>query len=108
MNEAGIDYYRDIAINYGRMYIGDFYSWGGNTPDGFDCSGLIIEILKAVGIVGRNVDTTATGLYEMFKQFKTDKPCRGCLALWYNDKKAIVHVEMCIDYRLSLGASGGG
>lgn len=30
------------ALNYGRTNLGDPYEWGGDGPDSFDCSGLIV------------------------------------------------------------------
>lgn len=40
---------RDVVFNAGRM-LGVPYLWGGNTPKGLDCSGLIQLACEAVGI----------------------------------------------------------
>lgn len=74
-------------------------------------SGAIIETLKSVGCLPRNGDWTAQGLFDLFK-FKgcqVDTPYKGCLVFWGNrDKTRIIHIEMCINNDLTLGASGGG
>ena len=95
--------YRTVWI--AKHYLGTFYSWGGDDPDGFDCSGFVIECLKSVGILPRKFDTTAAGLFNMFS--KTTIPEEGVLAFWGDEVGNVRHVEMCIDDRLCIGASGG-
>lgn len=92
-----------------KMY-GQPYRWGGDdTIIGFDCSGMCIEILKSVGILPRQGDWTANGLWEKFKDKPKKEPCSGCLAFWWNSAKTkIVHVEYCLDDKHTIGASGGG
>lgn len=102
-----MDLMRILAINYGMYFMGSFYSWGGDDPSGFDCSGYVVEILKSVGKIGRKSDYTASQLYKMFP--KVYKPQAGVLAFWYNKKKdRIIHVEMCKNDWQTIGASGGG
>ena len=87
---------------YGLPYI-----WGGDDPmDGFDCSGLCVEILKSVGMLPRKGDWNANSFYELFKD-KIDHPSAGCLVFWGNGRK-MTHVEFCIDELHTMGASGGG
>ena len=73
---------------------------------GFDCSGLIHEVLQGVGLEKHGFDSTAQGLYLRFKSNKGE-PGAGCLVFWFKDGKAI-HVEMMIDRDHTIGASGGG
>ena len=98
---------RKLAITYAMHFIGTWYSWGGDDPSGFDCSGYIVEVLQAVGLLGRKEDLTADGLYRRFKNYEVEKPYAGCLVFWGSNKKK-THVELCIDEYHSIGASGGG
>jgi len=101
-----------------EQYHGTFYTWGGDDPDGFDCSGLAIEGLKAVGRVprrrgGAEWDTTAQGLLDLGKargwELKATDLRPGCLVFYLNDVGKAIHVEVVWrDPKLSIGASGGG
>jgi len=98
---------RSLATKIAWANYGLPYRWGGDDPlAGFDCSGLCIEILKSVGILPRNFDTTANGLYQRFT--KAISPSEGCLVFWRGSGQSMIHVEYCIDSVHSIGASGGG
>ena len=88
------------------------YLWGGDDPiAGFDCSGLVIEPLKSVGILPKIGDWTAEGLAVYFKKQETKKAKPGCL-LFYNRNHKIGHVVIVWavvgDRILAIGAGGGG
>ncbi len=100
------DIKRAYACSLAFHFIGLWYKWGGNNPDGFDCSGFVVELLKSVGILPRKYDNTARGLYSHFGGKKVDKPCKGCLVFF--GEPIINHIEFCIDKDFSIGASGGG
>jgi len=106
------DYLRTTAVWYLRQFIGLPYHWGGDDPiEGFDCSGLIHEVLQAVGLEHRGFDSTAANLYLQFKPKTVDKGYTGCLVFWHiqwQGEERIVHVEMMIDDKFCIGASGGG
>jgi peptidoglycan endopeptidase LytE len=98
---------RILALNYAIHFIGTWYSWGGDTPNGFDCSGFVNEILKSVGKIERKSDYTAQELYNMFP--KVVSPREGVLAFWWNkNHDKIIHVEFCKNTWQTIGASGGG
>ena len=100
-----------LATNIAMHYLGKPYKWGGDDPSGFDCSGLMIEVLKSTGRLPRKGDWTAALLYKMLLPNQVDTPHEGCLVFWKTNGlqgSKIIHVEYCITKTLSVGASGGG
>ena len=97
-------YYLDKLLGQGIPYY-----WGGDDPlQGFDCNGVIHELLQAVGLEPHGFDCTAHELYLKYKHLKVEgNGHAGCLAFWFKSGKAI-HVEMMIDSARTVGASGGG
>ena len=67
----------------------------------------MIELLKSAGILPRVGDWTAQGLCERFDGQATAVPVAGCLAFWRRDGR-MTHVEYCISWSHTIGASGGG
>lgn len=103
---------RDLALRVAWNYLGTPYIWGGDDPSGFDCSGFIIEILQSVGVLPRQGDWSAAGLWDTFKAGRRDLYSdyrAGDLIFWRaKESEAIIHVEMLIDQTRSIGAQGGG
>ena len=113
----------DVARTVALSYLGTWYKWGGDDPSGTDCSGLVVSILKSVGILRRKSDYTAHGLARRFLDYRLETPARGALVFYgkrvsqeegFKILKAnslnlkITHVEYMIDHIHSIGASGGG
>jgi hypothetical protein len=107
---------RDLALDVAASHLGTFYSWGGDDPSAFDCSGLIVEVLKSVGILPREGDWNAESL---FRQRFLTKPRHtasgelrpGMLVFWAGASGRMRHVEMVYaitDRPITIGASGGG
>jgi len=100
---------RIVAERIALSFLGLPYVWGGDDPvQGFDCSGFVIEILKSVGVLPREGDWTADGLWRRFRDKEVPSPTLGCLVFWFNIEGRAVHVEFCLDDKLAIGASGGG
>ena len=96
------------AIKIAWELYGQPYRWGGDDPlAGFDCSGFVIEILKSVGVLPRKGDWTADGLYQSFAS-NTCNPKPGALMFRPNSNGKMIHVEFCLNEKLTIGASGGG
>jgi len=100
------DFLRNIAVEYLQHWLLVPYSWGGNDFSGMDCSGIMVEVLKSVGILPHRWDDTAHGLYLKFKDNYKDKGYMGCLVFWFKNGKAY-HVMMMVDDFHVMGASGG-
>jgi len=106
-------YLREKAAWYVTHFIGTAYLWKGDDPmAGFDCSGLMMEVLQAVGLEVPGSDKSADGLWQKYKTYQVEQGYPGCLVFWfggYADKPNVAsHIEMMIDSDLSIGNSGGG
>jgi len=80
----------------------------GDDFSSMDCSGFVVEILQAVGILQHTHDYSADALYTIFKPNIVALGYAGCLAFWLDDAGHAVHVMLCIDDLHVIGASGGG
>ena len=99
---------RDMVLKIAFSYLGKPYIWGGDDFSGFDCSGFVIECLKSIGSLPRKGDWTAAALYHKFP-IKPANGKAGDLVFWANTEGGrIIHVEICVNDDLSIGASGGG
>ena len=100
---------RSIFLQVAMSFYGTFYSWGGDDPSGFDCSGLTVECGKSIGILPRRGDWPARGLHLLWKNNQVTIPKAGDIVFWQNKaRNDIVHVEIILNEELSIGASGGG
>ena len=59
-----------------------------------DCSGMVIEILRKLGVIDNKYDATAEGLWKTCK--KIDKPCEGAWAFYFDGKKHN-HIGICVN-----------
>ena len=101
-------FYRHKAVEYVQHWIGTPYSWGGDDFSSFDCSGLVVEVLKSIGKFYDHEDYSADALYHKYKSNEVKTPFAGCLILWFNKEGRAVHVGMMIDKYFLVHASGGG
>lgn len=101
-------YLRELAVKYAWAWIRTPYIWGGNDFAGIDCSGLVVEILTAVGILRHGEDLNANGLYIRWQSKAVAQPYAGCLAFWFNPAGIATHVELVVDDGHTIGSSGGG
>lgn len=100
---------RRLVVEVAKHYLGTFYRWGGDDPDGFDCSGFVIECLRSAGVLPRKGDWTAEMLALDFGWQRLEQTVdQGDLVFWHNRAGRIIHVEICLNDYLAIGASGGG
>lgn len=99
-----------VIYDYAMRLVGLPYRWGGDdTIDGFDCSGLVVELLQAAGKLPHGVDENAQGLHKRFKgKSLSDLPCFGTLAFYGSSLHEITHVAFCLTDTHVLEAGGGG
>ena len=105
---------RETALWIWEQQLGKPYFWGGDDPiAGWDCSGLVIEGLKGVGILPRKGDWTAANLADHFSEAHVTDVQPGCLLFWERGPNhTIGHVEIVwqvfADQVITIGSSGGG
>ncbi len=91
------------------QYLNLPYIWGGDDPiKGFDCSGLVQELLKMLGIAPPG-DMSAQGIHDYFStRCLTAEPADvGALIFYGKSIKEITHVSMMIDSFTIIEAGGG-
>lgn len=98
--------------DYLMHFIGKPYIWGGSGAVGFDCSGLVLEGLWALGILPQK-DLTAQGIYDALLKSGWRKPFVHVIktddVLFFGmDEKHITHVAVAVDEFRMIEAGGGG
>jgi len=99
-----------ILKQYAMSFLGLPYNWGGDDPiEGFDCSGLVVELMQSCGELPRNYDNTAQGLYNHFvKNGLLSTKAFGSLAFFGRSTSYITHIGFMVDDFRMLEAGGGG
>lgn len=98
--KQGIDFLTQIIKNYMNAP----YLWGGKTPFGIDCSGLIQQIFK---LCGYKLKRDASQQYEQgtaVGSLANAQP--GDLAFFKNEKDSISHVGIILEDQDIIHASG--
>ncbi len=100
---------------YALKFIGCPYVWQGDGSGkyggGFDCSGLVVECLQALGIIA--TDFTAQGLFQRLSELGWVNIPKGLetaddLCFWGKSTASITHVSIAIGDGLMVEAGGGG
>lgn len=104
-------------VEYALCFIGRPYIWGGNgsgkTAGGFDCSGLVVECLQAIGVLASGSDATAQGLFRDlvdrgWTMVRPGNERPGDICFWGKSAASITHVSIAIGSGQHIEAGGGG
>lgn len=98
-----------LLVEYAMTFVGTPYRWGGDDPmTGFDCSGLVQELLASVGMDPAG-DQSAQALYNYFEgSGERNAYLAGALAFYGQSVTKITHVAMLLDQYRVIEAGGGG
>lgn len=101
-----------ILYDYAMKHVGLPYRWGGDDfIEGYDCSGFVIELLQAAGVIPHGQDLTAQGLYNFMSVKGTEmdeRPCLGALAFYGKSREQVTHVAFVLERYTMIEAGGGG
>ena len=99
---------KSILVDYALKFVGLPYIWGGYNFEGYDCSGLVLELLRSQGKIDSR-DYTAQSLYKHLKEqgwVKSIYPDFGALS-FYGEGGKITHVAMLLSPNEIIEAGGG-
>lgn len=94
------------VIEYARSFLGTPYLWAGSSPQGWDCSGFIQEVLSFAGVDPKG-DQTAQALLNHFIIHGKKEIGAGSLCFYGKDKASITHVSMMTSDFTIIEAGGG-
>ena len=104
MKDVGIDSLRDLIIEYALMYYNTPYLWGGRSPYGIDCSGLVQIVYRMAGI---DLPRDAADQVNGGQDFSfVEEALPGDLAFFGDDTGAITHVGIIWEQNRIIHASG--
>lgn len=98
----------NLMIEYAKSFLGVPYRYGGSTPmGGIDCSGLIVEIFKAFGVIPGLQDISADGLYRHFLNNGMTSGVGAGALCFYGTATNVTHVALMLNNWLIIEAGGG-
>ncbi|WML47022.1 C40 family peptidase [Neobacillus sp. PS3-34] len=93
------------ASNVAKKHIGVPYKWGGITPRGFDCSGLVGYSFKKVGKI---VPRTSSQLFRTGRFVSKRNLQKGDLVFFATYKAGASHVGIYLGYNKFIHAASKG
>lgn len=101
-DRAGISMERALILSHAQQAIGTPYRFGGNTPEGLDCSGLVEMTYRAAGI---RVPRTANEQFQALPKAEAPRP--GDL-LFFGERRKATHVGIYRGSGQMIHAPGNG
>lgn len=96
----------NLIVQYLMTLIGQPYRWGGDDAiNGFDCSGLAMEILTAFGFKIQDMNSHNLFVWCKVQGFKNQR-MPGALA-FFGKREAITHMGVVLNEHLMVEAGGG-
>ena len=100
----------DLLKAYALSFIGRPYYYGGDDPiGGFDCSGLVGELLMSAGVIPHS--HTKMNAQQLFNRLEKDGSMNvwglGAIVFFGASATAIGHVGFCLDNYRMVEAGGG-
>lgn len=93
VQSASAAYSAKNVIKEAKKHIGTPYKWGGVTPKGFDCSGLVYYSFKKNG---ESLPHSSSAMYKKGKKVSKSKLKPGDLVFFNTSGKGISHVAIYI------------
>lgn len=92
-------------VSIASQYLGSPYKYGGASPSGFDCSGLVYYVHREAGI---RVPRTSEQQFDRISKSRTTAPQTGDVVFFVIDQQ-VSHVGILVDQRRFIHApkSGG-
>ncbi len=97
---------RQLAVQYAWSLVTTPYEWGGDNPQGLDCSGFMGEVYRGIGLLASHEDLTSQGFADKFREYKTQTPHVGGFVVF--GSSSVTHIALLINEETILEASGGG
>jgi len=98
---------RQILLDYAMRLACTPYRWGGDDPmAGFDCSGVVLELLAAAGVVSPSFDASSDWLWHNLPGSRGGDPVFGSL-IFFGSADRAKHVAWALNAKLMVEAGGG-
>jgi peptidoglycan DL-endopeptidase CwlO len=97
----------ELITQYAMRFVGIPYIWGGNNPiTGLDCSGFVLEILRAFGFP--QPDLSANDIYVWCLSQRFAKECKAGSLVFFGKNGKVTHVALALSKDTMIEAGGGG